>query len=118
MEIRFTFEEQELQKAVQKFVANDFMPVYREINKTGIMPDDVYNKFLSMGILKTVFPKQYSGVEGTFTGFILAIKEFAHVSFLPPLLLLENFSLAMPIYNFGSDFLKDLYLNDLISLKK
>ena len=56
MEIRFSFEEREIQKSVRKFVKNDLLPVCREVDETGVIPDRVRDKLLSMGILKSAFP--------------------------------------------------------------
>jgi len=117
MEIRFSFEELEIQKSVRKFVKNDLLPVCREVDEEGVLPDRIKDKLFSMEILKTPFPDEWGGVGGTFTGMIIALKELSYASSVPFWLLFENFMLAYPISQYGSDFLKATYLGPLLSLK-
>ena len=91
MEIRFSFEELEIQKSVRKFVKNDLLPISREVDDKWALPDRVREKLLSMGILKTAFPEEWGGVGGTFTGMIIALKELSYASVVPSWLLFENF---------------------------
>jgi hypothetical protein len=51
MEIKFSFEELEIQKAVRKFVNNDLLPIASEVDEKGTLPDPVKEKFISMGLL-------------------------------------------------------------------
>ncbi len=51
MEIKFSFEELEIQKAVRKFVSNDLLPIASEVDEKGTLPDPVKEKFISMGLL-------------------------------------------------------------------
>ena len=117
MEIRFSFEEREIQKSVRKFVKNDLLPISREVDEKGALPDRVREKLLSMGLLRTPFPEEWGGVGGTFSGMIIALKELSYASLVPSWLLFENFMLAYPISQYGSDFLKAIYLGPLLSLE-
>jgi len=117
MEIRFSFEELEIQKSVRKFVKNDLLPISQEVDEKWVIPDHVREKLLSMGILKTPFPEEWGGVGGTFTGMIIALKELSYASLVPAWILFENFMLAYPMSLYGSDFLKATYLDPLLSLR-
>jgi len=118
MEIRFSFEERELQKSVQKFVKNDLLPISRQVDETGVLPDNIHDKLLSLGILRACFPEAWGGVGGTLTGMIIALKELSYATLVPAWMLFENFMLAHPLLNYGSDILKSTYLGPLISLEK
>ena len=83
MEIRFSFEELEIQKSVRKFVRNDLLPITRELGKESVLSDRVREKLLSMGLLRTPFPEGWGGVGGTFTGMIIALKELSYASVVP-----------------------------------
>jgi alkylation response protein AidB-like acyl-CoA dehydrogenase len=48
---------------------------------------------------------------------IIALKELSYASLVPSWLLFENFMLAYPISQYGSDFLKATYLGPLLSLE-
>ena len=117
MEIRFSFEELEIQKSVRKFVKNELLPIAREVDENWALPDRVREKLLSMGLLRTPFPEEWSGAGGTFSGMIIALKELSYASLVPSWLLFENFMLAYPISQYGSDFLKGTYLEPLLSLE-
>lgn len=116
MDISFSFEELEIKKAVRKFVRNDILPIYRELDERGELPEEIRKKFLSMGLLRSVFLEAYGGVGGSFTGLIIALKELSYASLVPSWVVFENFMLAYPLLHYGSDFLKATYLPGLISL--
>ncbi|MBW1779989.1 MAG: acyl-CoA/acyl-ACP dehydrogenase [Deltaproteobacteria bacterium] len=118
MEIRFSFEEQEIQKSGRKFVKNDLLPISRDVDEKGVLPDRVREKLLSMGLLKTYFPEACGGAGGTFTGMVVALKELSYATLVPAWLLFENFMLAFPLLNFGSDALKSAYLGPLLSMER
>ncbi len=116
MDIKFSFEELETQKAVRKFVQTDLLPIYRDLDERGDLPDEIKKRFFSMGLLKSAFPEAYGGVDGSFTGLIIALKELSYASLVPSWILFENFMLAYPLLHYGSEFLKTTYLPGLISL--
>ena len=116
MEIKYTYEELEIQRSVRKFVRNDLLPICREVDEKGELPPGIKEKFIALGLLRTFFPEAYDGVGGTFTGFIIALKELSYASLVPSWMLFENFMLAYPILAFGSEHLKRTYLPGLISL--
>ncbi|HUU27795.1 MAG TPA: acyl-CoA dehydrogenase family protein, partial [archaeon] len=80
MEIKYTYEELEIQRSVRKFVRNDLLPICREVDEKGELPPGIKEKFIALGLLRTFFPEAYDGVGGTFTGFIIALKELSYAS--------------------------------------
>jgi alkylation response protein AidB-like acyl-CoA dehydrogenase len=117
MQILYSFEEHEIQKAVRKFVKKDLLPISKEVDSTGEFPSAVKAKFLSMGLLRTAFPEEYGGVNGTFTGLIMALKALSYASLVPGWIIFENFLLAYPLLHYGSPLLKTRFLPSLISLE-
>lgn len=118
MEIRFSFEEREIERSVRRFARNELLPICRKIDETGVLPDDVREKLLSMGLLKTSFPEALGGAGGTFTGLVIALKELSYATLVPAWMLFENFMLAYPLLKYGSDVLKAGYLEPLLGLKR
>lgn len=112
----FSFDELEIQKSVQRFVRTELLPIRKTLEQSGEMPTPVKEKFRSMGLLKCVFPERYGGVDGSFTGFVMALKELSYGSLAPSWLLFENFLLGHAILRYGSDDLKREILPGLISL--
>ena len=117
MEIKFSSEELEIQKVVRTFVKKDLLPIAHEVDEQGTLPDPVKERFLSMGLLKSFFPEAYGGAGGSFTGFIIALKELSYASLTPSWMLFENFMLAFPLLEYGPDFLRTGYLERLVSMK-
>jgi len=117
MEIRFSFEEREIERSVRKFARNELLPICRQIDETGAMPDHVKEKFLSMELLKTCFPEAWGGGGGTFTGLVIALKEISYATLVPAWMLFENFMLAYPLLNYGSNGLKSTCLGPILSLE-
>ncbi|MCU0821725.1 MAG: acyl-CoA/acyl-ACP dehydrogenase [Spirochaetes bacterium] len=118
MEYNFTAEELQIKETVKKFVKNEILPIYRDIEKSGELPAETNKKFIALNLLSAVFPEEYGGTGGTFTSLMLAVQEFGYASLLPASKILENFITALPVYRFGSDQLKKKYLPDLVSMKK
>lgn len=117
MEIKFTFEEKEIQKVVRRFAREDILPIRKEVDRQGDLPEGIKERFIEMGFLRSPFPEAYGGVDGTFTGLVIALKELSYGSMIPAWMLFENFMLAYPLLRYGSEFLKDTYLPGLISLE-
>jgi alkylation response protein AidB-like acyl-CoA dehydrogenase len=117
MKWEFSYEEQEVLKAVRSFVQREILPVAGEMWKSGEMTDGVRKKFLSMDLLKSAFPLASGGAGGTFTALIIALKELSYGSTVPAWILFENFMLAWPLHRYGSDSLKAANLPGLLSLE-
>ncbi len=114
----FSYEEREIQRAVRRFSRDELLGRCRDIEERGELPEALKTKLLSMGILQSFFPEQYGGADGSFTGFVLALKELSYATLVPSWMLFENFMLAYPLLRYGSPLLKRTYLPDLLSLKK
>ena len=116
MEIKFSYEELEIQRSFRKFVRNEILPIYREIDQKGVLPEHIKKKFIAMGLLKSAFPEAYGGSGISFTGLIIGLKELSYASMIPFWMPFENFMLAFPILHYGSEFLKETYLPELLSM--
>ena len=97
------------------FTRKELLPITREVDERGELPREVLEKFLKMELLKSAFPEAHGGAGGTFTGFIIALKELCYATPVPAWLLFENFLLAYSIHHYGSESMKKTYLPDLLS---
>ena len=68
------------------------------------------------GFLNLHFRSVYGGVDGTFTGLIIALRELSYATTVAAWPLFENFMLAYPIYRHGSEAMKKRHLPPLLSL--
>lgn len=117
MDIQFTEEERQILNTVRRFSRQDILSHRRSINENGRLPDTLQRKLKDMGLLRVCFPEAYGGVDGTFTGLVIALKEIAYASPVPGWGMFLNFMLAYPLLHHGSEFLKNTYLPGLISLE-
>jgi len=117
MNIQFTDEERQILETVRRFSRQDILPNRHRLNEAGKLPDALQRKLEDMGLLRVCFPEAYGGVDGTFTGLVIALKEISYASLIPGWGLFLNFMLAYPLLNYGSDDLKETYLPGLLSLK-
>ena len=118
MQFNLTFEEREIIRNTKRFSKERILPKASELLKSGLLSDELKQEIMGLELLKIPFPEEDGGAGGTFTGFILALKELSYASFVPAWPVFENFMLAYPLYLYGSEQLKSLYLPGLISLDK
>lgn len=118
MRIAFSFEEDEIRKTVRAFTKKELLPLARQIDETGRMPESTEKRFMEMMLLTAAIPCASDESPGSFTGLIIALTELSYASMVPAWMLFENFLLAFPLYRFGADHLKREYLDDLVSLRK
>ncbi len=117
MEMQFTFEEKEIIKNVRKFTKKELLPIDREIEDAGKLPEAIDKKFKEMMLLEAAFPMSGEEGHGSFTGLFLAVKEISYATIVPPWMLLENFITCYAIFHYGSEHLKGTYLPDFLSLE-
>lgn len=117
MKISFSFEEQEIQKTVRQFTRNELLPMGRQIDETGRMPEKTEKKFKELMLLESAIPRDPDQCQGSLTGLVIALKEICYASMTPSWMLFENFLLSTSLVLFGSSLLKERYLNDLVSLE-
>ncbi|MEW5734226.1 MAG: acyl-CoA dehydrogenase family protein [Thermodesulfobacteriota bacterium] len=116
MQFCYTEEEQQVVAAVSAFARKELLPLQREMEEKGAMPDAVRARFADLSVLRLPFPEEAGGADGTFSSMILAVRELGYASPVPPNLVLENFVLAWPVFRFGSATMKEKVLPGLLSL--
>eukprot|EP01095_Lingulamoeba_sp_RSL-Kostka_P014482 TRINITY_DN6325_c0_g1_i1.p1 TRINITY_DN6325_c0_g1~~TRINITY_DN6325_c0_g1_i1.p1 ORF type:complete len:417 (+),score=173.54 TRINITY_DN6325_c0_g1_i1:41-1291(+) len=106
---------------VRKFVEEELKPNVDEWIKTGY-PKELHERAYELGIQGVIYPKEYGGTRpDDFDSFyeLILIDELSRIGGGGVLGQMGINSMALPpIYNFGSDFLKDLVLRDVITGKK
>lgn len=116
MEFRYTEEEEQVIAAVSAFARKELLPLQKEMEEKGFMPEELRARFAELSVLCLPFPEEYGGAEGTFSSMIMAVRELGYASPVPPNLVLENFVLAWPVMRFGSAAMKEKILPGLLSL--
>ncbi|MBW1989532.1 MAG: acyl-CoA/acyl-ACP dehydrogenase [Deltaproteobacteria bacterium] len=117
MNFSFTEEETQIREETARFARERILPLQGEIEKCGVLPESLDAEFRGLGIVGLPFPEEDGGLSGTFTSMILAVRELAYASMVPPNMVLENFVLAWPLWAYGSEELKKTYLPGLFSME-
>ncbi len=84
--ITLTDEEELFRKTVRQFVDNEIMPRVVEVEKTGVIPEELIQKGIEMGFTGVGIPEEYDGQGG---GTLLTA------------ILMEELSRALPAYGTG-----------------
>lgn len=100
----------ELQLVVRKLAKEKVQPRAREIDQTGVYPDDLFASFRDAGLLGLCIPEAYGGSGAGIMGLTLAIEEVAKYSNAAALMLLLTRLPTGPIMIAGSEEQKRRYL--------
>ena len=101
---------------VAEFAANEVAPIATEIDESHRFPTETWKKMVELGIVGIPFSEEMGGGGGDTLSYILAVEELAKVCGSTALTLAAHISLGThPIYAWGSDSLKSLYVPKLAS---
>ena len=101
---------------VREFAANEVAPIATEIDESHRFPTETWKKMVELGIVGIPFSEEMGGGGGDTLSYILAVEELAKVCGSTALTLAAHISLGThPIYAWGADSLKSLYVPKLAS---
>jgi len=115
MNYSFTQEELNIKETIRQFAKKEIAPLIGQIEKEGKMPDDLIRKIWNMNISGLTFPEKWGGSEASTISFLLAIEEISYVHLPCMFYPLVSAMLANVLLRYGSDYMKEKYLNGLIS---
>ncbi len=98
---------------VRKIAKNEIEPRAAELDRTAGFPDHAHRVFAENGILNSLLPEKYGGVEIPFLVFSMVIEEIAKVCASSALLLIAQADGMLPILHCDDDDLKEKYLTRL-----
>ncbi|MDC7118812.1 acyl-CoA dehydrogenase family protein [Corynebacterium amycolatum] len=109
----------ELQKVVREFANEVVDPVSAEHDRNHTFPYEVVSQMGEMGLFGLPFPEEVGGMGGDYLSFGIALEELAKVDQSVAITLEAGVGLgAMPIFHFGNDRQKEIYLPELTAGKK
>ncbi|MFK2825642.1 acyl-CoA dehydrogenase [Bacillus sp. B190/17] len=115
MELRFSEEQQMMQKMVRDFAESEIVPFVERMEK-GEFPREVIKKMAELGLMGITVPEEYGGSEMDFVSYIIAINELSKVSATVGVILSVHTSVGTnPILYFGSEEQKRNYIPKLAS---
>src|ERR1700728_1282244 len=107
-------EHEELRKSVEEFARDAVAPVIGELYDRGEFPYEIVTQMGRMGLFGLPVSEEYGGMGGDYLALCLALEELARVDSSVAITLEAGVGLgAMPIFRFGSEAQKELWLPDL-----
>jgi len=108
-------EEQKMIQAMVRDLAQEvILPTAAERDKTKEFPADIIKKMGELGLMGMNVPPAYNGAGVDTISYSLALQEIGYVCASTAVIMSVHNSVSCgPIYQFGSDFLKDEYLKPL-----
>ncbi len=115
MDFALTDELGELQQSVRRLAQDKIKPRAREIDSTGLYPQDIFDEFRKADLLGLCIPEEYGGSGAGMLGLTLAIEEVTKYSNVIGLMLLLTRLPTGPIMIAGNEEQKQRYLPGIAS---
>lgn len=111
MDFELSKEQIMLQEMVRDFAEKEIEPYAREVDETGKMRMETFQKLGNLGLLGIPFPEKYGGAGGDTISYCIAVEEIGKPCGGTGLSYAANTSLgASPIYYFGTEEQKQKWL--------
>jgi alkylation response protein AidB-like acyl-CoA dehydrogenase len=111
MSFEWTKEQKMLQEMISDFAENEIKPYASEVDKTGKMRYETFEKLGKLGLLGIPFSEKYGGAGGDTISYCIAVEEIGKACGGTGLSYAANTSLgASPIYYFGTEEQKQEWL--------
>ncbi len=112
----FTEEEIMIRDTVRDFVENEVVPIIEKHYQEGTFPMDLAPKMAELGLFGITIPEKYGGVGANYTTYGLAMQELERGdSGVRSFASVQNSLVMYPIYNHGSEYLRNKWLPKLAS---
>jgi alkylation response protein AidB-like acyl-CoA dehydrogenase len=103
-----------IQAMVRDFARDVLLPSAEERDRTGEFPGAHLKKMGELGLMGMSVPPEYNGAGVDMVSYSLALQEVAYACASTAVIMSVHNSVACgPIYQFGSDYLKETYLKPL-----
>ncbi len=103
-----------IEAMVRDFAREQILPGAAERDRTGRFPKEILAQMAELGLLGMTVPQEYGGAGVDSISYCLALKEVAYACASTAVIMSVHNSVACgPIYQFGSDYQKEVYLKRL-----
>jgi alkylation response protein AidB-like acyl-CoA dehydrogenase len=103
-----------IEAMVKDFAREKILPGAAERDRTCAYPREILREMGELGLLGMIVPQEYGGAGVDTISYALALKEVAYACASTAVIMAVHNSVACgPIYQFGSDYLKNTYLKRL-----
>lgn len=114
MNFDLTKEQAMIRRLIRDFAEEEVAPKADDRDRSGDFPKEIFTKLAELGIMGLPFPEQYGGGEADTISFAIVVEELSRVCASTGITYSAHISLgAAPIYLFGTDEQKEIYLTPL-----
>ena len=111
-----TEDQRMIRDMVREFAENEVKPIAHDIDENHRFPTETWEKIVELGLPGIPFSEEVGGAEGGTLAYCLAVEELGRVCGSTGLTFAAHVSLGTyPIYAWGGDHLKELYVPKLIA---
>jgi alkylation response protein AidB-like acyl-CoA dehydrogenase len=111
-----TQDQRMIRDMVREFALAEVQPLAHEIDEEHRFPHETWQKIVGLGLPGIPFPEEYGGSNSGTVAYCLAVEELSRVCASTGLTLAAHVSLGTyPIYKWGSERLRNLYVPKLIA---
>jgi len=111
MDFNFTEEQQLIQQNAREFALEYVEPVAAELDRTERYPKELVEKMTELDFMGICYPEKYAGAGADYLSYILALEQICRSCASTGIIYSAHVSLgSFPIYNWGSEELKQKYL--------
>lgn len=119
LSFKLTEDQELLRKTIYDLAQENFREKAKEIDKEHKFPRENFELLAELGITGLTLPEKYGGGGMDYVSYAIAIEEIAKACATTSVMLSVHLSLfSIPLYEFGSDFIKDKYLKNLAAGKQ
>jgi len=108
--VELTDEMELFRKTIREFVENDLMPKAVEIEKTGVIPEELIKKGIELGLTGVGIPEEYDGQGGGTLMTAILMEELSRAIPAYGTALLVNGLFTYPVLKYGTDEQKKKYI--------
>jgi alkylation response protein AidB-like acyl-CoA dehydrogenase len=111
-----TEDQRMVQDMVREFARAEVEPLAHEVDETHTFSEENWKKIVELGLTGIPFPEEFGGSNGGTLAYAIAVEELSRVCGSTGLTLAAHVSLGTyPIYKWGNDHLRELYVAKLIA---
>jgi butyryl-CoA dehydrogenase len=111
VDLELSEEQRLLWLSVREFAHAELQPHAREIDETGRFPREIFNKAAKLGLTGVALPEQYGGAGMDHVSYTIVVEEISRVCASTGVILsVQNSLYCDPIYRFGTEEQKKLFL--------
>lgn len=109
-------EHQALRKFIREFAQEEIRPLTKQIDRTGLVPDELIKKAAAAGLFGVPFSQKYGGMGAGETGYCILMEELGRVDASTTAIIGAHTGIGvMTIALDGTEALKQRYMPDLCS---